>query len=328
MTITSQPPAIIRTVLGDIPPAQLGVCYAHEHLIIDASYTTEQSPDFLIDDVDRCAAELTDARAAGVGAMVDSMPMACGRNAVKLAEASRRSGVHVLCPTGLHLRKYYPHGHWCTRLSAQRLTELFVREILQGIDANDGNGPEWSPTSHRAGLIKIASGLDRLDDRERRLFEAAAAAHRATGAPILTHAEQGTAALEQVRRLQEGGVDLGHVVISHTDRKPDVAYHRELLATGVRAEYDSAFRWKPTEPNHTLNLLLALLDDFPDQIMLGMDAARQSYWRHYGGGPGLTFLIDAFAKTLRQRGVSDAALHRIFVTTPAAAFAFAAKENS
>ena len=328
MTIASTPSTIVRTVLGDISPAELGVCYAHEHLIIDASYTTEQSPGFLIDDVDRCAAELTDARAAGVGAMVDSMPMACGRNVVKLAVASRRSGVHVLCPTGLHLRKYYPHGHWCTRVSTEQMTALFVREISEGIDANDGNGPDWTPTPHRAGLMKIASGLDRLDDHERRLFDAAMAAHRATGAPILTHAEQGTAALEQVRRLQEGGVDLGHVVISHTDRKPDVGYHRELLATGVRLEYDSAFRWKPTEPNHTLNLLLALLGDFPDQIMLGMDAARRSYWRHYGGGPGLTFLVDAFATTLRQQGVSDEALRRIFVTTPASAFAFAAKENS
>ncbi|HEV7301543.1 MAG TPA: hypothetical protein VGN72_19420 [Tepidisphaeraceae bacterium] len=320
--------SFVRTVLGDISPEQLGACYAHEHLIIDESYTTEQSPDFLLDDVDRCAAELTDARNAGVSAMVDSMPMACGRNVVKLAEASRRSGVHILCPTGLHLRKYYSHGHWCTRLTSEQLTTLFVREIQQGIDANDGNGPEWMPTPHRAGLIKVASGLDAIDEHEHRIFLAAAAAHRLTGAPILTHTEQGTAAMQQVQLFQDNGVDLRHVVISHTDRKHDVAYHRVLLATGVRVEYDSAFRWKAGQPNHTLDLLLALLDEFPDQIMLGMDAARRSYWSRYGGAPGLTFLIGAFATTLRQRGVSDASLHRVFVTTPAAAFSFAKKEQA
>ena len=37
----------IRTILGDIAPESLGACYAHEHIIIDHSHTTEQSPDFL-----------------------------------------------------------------------------------------------------------------------------------------------------------------------------------------------------------------------------------------------------------------------------------------
>ncbi|HLL13396.1 MAG TPA: hypothetical protein VK570_20200, partial [Rubrivivax sp.] len=215
-----------------------------------------------------------------------------------------------------------------TRLTGEQLTTLFVREIAQGIDANDGNGPEWMSSPHRAGLIKVASGLDEIDDHERRIFVAAAAAHRQTGAPILTHTEQGTAAMQQVRLFEEHRVDLRHVIISHTDRNPDVAYHRELLATGVRIEYDGAYRWKAGQPNHTLDLLLALIDEFPDQIMLGMDAARRSYWTQYGGGPGLTFLIDAFAATLRHRGLSEAALHRIFVTTPASAFSFASKEEA
>ena len=318
----------IRTVLGDIAPRELGVCYAHEHLIIDPSYTTEQSPDFLLDDVDRCTAELIDAKAAGAAAMVDSMPMACGRNVLKLAEVSRRSGVHVLCPTGLHLQKYYPAWHWCTRLSAKRLAELFVDEIDNGIDANDGNGPARSPTPHRAGLIKIASGLDRIDPHEARTFEAAATAHVRTGAPILTHTEQGTAALDQARMLADLGVNLRHVVLSHTDRKPDVAYHREILSTGVKIEYDSAFRWKAGSPNHTLDLLLELLADFPDQIMLGMDAARRSYWQHYGGGPGMSFLVTSFTQQMKQAGITGEQLRRILVTTPAATYSFTSRSNA
>ena len=34
----------IRTVLGDVAPAELGRCYAHEHVIIDRSYTTQLFP--------------------------------------------------------------------------------------------------------------------------------------------------------------------------------------------------------------------------------------------------------------------------------------------
>lgn len=91
--------SFVRTVLGDIPAATLGVCYAHEHVIIDRSFTTYANPDFLLDNVELATRELSAFHAAGGGAMIDSMPCDCGRNVIKLAELSRRSGVHLVCPT-------------------------------------------------------------------------------------------------------------------------------------------------------------------------------------------------------------------------------------
>lgn len=313
--------SFVRTVLGDIAPEQLGACYAHEHLIIAPSFTTAGNPDFLLDDEDACAAELALFRAAGGRAAVDSMPCDCGRNVVKLAAASRRSGVHIVAPTGLHLAKYYDPGHWSHRYSESQLAALFTADIADGIDRHDYSGPLVERSAHRAGVIKIATG-SRFTPREEKIFAAAAAVHRATGCPILTHTEQGELALEQIVRLQLHGVDLAHVCLSHTDRKPDVGYHREILATGVRVEFDSAFRW-PGEDNPTLRLLLALLPEFPGQLMLGMDAARRKYWTSYGGGPGLGYLLGEFTARLRAHGCGDADLHRIFVATPAASFAFA-----
>ena len=283
--------SFIRTVLGDIAPEQLGVCYAHEHIIIDPSYMTEKFPDFRLDSVDLAVDELSRFKADGGRAMVDSMPTG-GRNAAKLAEVSHRSGVHIVCPTGLHLQKYYPDGHWGGRLSVEELAEVFIGEINDGIDANDLSGPVLKRLPQRAGLIKIASGLNGIDEHQRRIFQAAAIAHRQTGCPILTHTEQGTAALEQIALLQQCGVDLTRVTLSHTDRKPDLAYHRKILQSGVRIEFDSAFRWPQGNP--TLDLLVALTPEFPDQIMLGMDAARASYWRSHGGAPGMSFLLTEF----------------------------------
>jgi predicted metal-dependent phosphotriesterase family hydrolase len=312
---------MIRTVLGDIAPTDLGVCYAHEHLIIDDSYTTHLHPEFRLDSVKNAAAELTAFRVAGGRAMVDSMPCGGGRNVLKLAEISRISGVHILCPTGLHLAKYYPPGHWSGRIAEDELSELFVTEIQQGIDANDCGGPTVRRTSHRAGLIKVAGGLDHLSDAERRNFRAAAAAHRATGAPILTHTEQGTAALEQIEMLRDGQVDPAHIVLSHTDRKPDRAYHREIWSTGVRTEFDSAFRWKAGQGNPTRDLVLyAFEQGFGDRILLGMDAARATYWSSYGGAPGHTYLLTTFSQLLRDSGLRDADLDQIFVTNPRDAF--------
>ena len=57
--------------------------------------------------------------------------------------------------------------------------------------------------------------------------------------------------------------------------------------------------------------------------MLGMDAARRVYWRSYGGAPGLSFLLGPFTAEMRSAGIAEDAWRRIFVTTPAATFAFA-----
>ncbi len=313
--------SFIRTVLGDIPASELGVCYAHEHLIIDPSFTTHATPDFELSDVDKGAAELRDFRAAGGRSLIDSMPCDSGRNPVKLATLARLAGVNIVAPTGLHLAKYYDPGHWGAVYSADELACLFVADLTEGIDAHDYNGPLVRRTSHRAGVIKIATDTV-FTPREDKIFAAAAEAHQRTGAPILTHTEQGTLGLEQVERLRSLGVDLSHVVLSHLDRKPDPAYHREILASGVRVEYDSAFRWKSGQGNPTRDLVVALLADFPHQIMLGMDAARRSYWRRHGGAPGLTFLLTDFTTQLRDAGLGDADLHRIFVSTPASTYSF------
>jgi len=313
----------VRTVLGDIPPADLGVCYAHEHVIIGPSFATHAHPEFLLDDADRAASELHDFHAAGGRAMIDSMPCDAGRSVKKLAALSQQTGVHLVCPTGLHLAKYYEPGHWGNSYSEDELAALFIADIRDGIDAHDYHGPLIRRTAHRAGVIKVASGPT-FTAREEKIFAAAAQAHRATGCPILTHTEQGGLALEQIDRLARGGVALPHVCLSHTDRQPDLGYHREILARGVRIEFDSAFRWKlpAGQRNPTLDLLVALLPEFPDQIMLGMDAARPTYWRSHGGSPGLTFLLTAFSATLRAAGVSAESLHRIFVSTPATTFSF------
>lgn len=312
---------MIRTVLGDIDPSEFGVCYAHEHIIIDDSVATMRFPDFRLPSVENAITELKQFHADGGRAMVDSMPCDAGRNVLKLAEISRSSGVHILCPTGIHLAKYYDDGHWSHRYSVEQLAGLFISDIEHGIDRHDYSGPIVERTPHRAGLIKIATGGEEITARGRRVFDAAAIAHLRTGAPILTHVEEGVGALQQVELLSSHGVDPSKVVLSHTDRKPEFSYHRDILQTGVCVEYDSTFRWKTTE-NPTLELLVELIPEFPNQIMLGMDAARPSYWRSYGGSPGLSFLLNEFSQAMTARGIDKEAWKRIFIANPASTYSF------
>ncbi|HKF86259.1 MAG TPA: hypothetical protein VKB30_10780, partial [Candidatus Limnocylindrales bacterium] len=304
-------------------PADLGPTYAHEHLVIDGGRPVELHPDFHLADVDRAVAELEPARAVGLATVVDAMPASAGRNVAKLASISERSGVHVVAATGLHLAKYYADDGWSETEPATSLADRFVADVVEGIDEHDYLASTVSRTGHRAGVVKVAGSGRRLGDRDRRIFEAAALAHDATGCPVLTHCTDGYGALEQLRFLADHGVDAHHVTLSHTDKVVDRAYHAEILATGAFVEYDQGFRWPAREENGTLTLLRWMVEDgHVDGLMLGMDAARQGYWATYGGSPGWTFLLGPFAATMRDAGIDGAVQHEVYVTNPARAFAF------
>ncbi len=316
--------SFVRTVLGDIDPAELGVTYAHEHLVIDGGRPIQLFPDFRLDSVDDAVAELAPAKALGLRAVVDAMPADCGRNATKLAAVSRASEIHVVAPTGLHHERYYHDRHWSAVLGAEEIAALFVADVEDGIDAHDYAGPVVRRTPHRAGVVKVAAGRDRLAPIEEKVFAAAAAAHVRTGVPILTHCEGGTAAPAQARYLIERGVRPANVVLSHTDKVVDRAYQREIFATGAMVEYDQGFRWKETEENGTLTLLAwAFEDGFGERVVLGMDAARRGYWTVHGGMPGMAWLLGPFAAAMAARGIGAAEQALLFVANPARAFAFA-----
>lgn len=309
----------VRTVLGDIEPADLGPTYAHEHVWIGPGGIVDQHPDMRLDDVERAIGELEPARELGLAGLVDALPAGGGRDPAALAEISRRSGVHVIASTGLHLARYYPDDHWSVSGTPEVIAAHFTTDVADGI--RDGPG---DPAPQRAGAIKVAGSAPALSERDRRVFEAAAITHLATGCPILTHCSDGVGGIEQIAFLQGYGVHPGHVILSHTDKVVDRAYHRELLATGAFVEYDQAFRWPAGEPNGTLTLLAWMIEDgLGGRVMLGLDAARRSYWTTWGGTPGMAFLLGPFASSMRERGLGDEAQAAIFVANPARAFAFA-----
>ncbi|MEP0713024.1 aryldialkylphosphatase [Algoriphagus sp.] len=310
-----------RSVLGDVDAENMGFTYSHEHIVIEDSYPTAAHPEFLLNDVEKIASELSEFYVLGGRTVVDTMPANCGRNPLKLAEVSRRSGVQIIAPTGIHLEIYYPENHWRYTYSEEQLTDLFIADIRDGIDQFDYSGPFVQRTGHKAGLIKLATGDEKFTPHQEKIFRAVVNAHLETGAPILTHTNFGRQALEQARLFDKLGAKLDHVVLSHVDRAKDVEYNRAVLDIGVSVEYDSAFRWKKEEPNYTLNLIENLIQDYPDQLTLGMDMAKNGYWKSYGGAPGLTYLIETIPGFLKEKGL-EAYAQNIFFGTPRRLFSF------
>ncbi len=313
----------VRTVLGDVPAGALGVTYAHEHLVLDSPLVEDRFADILLNDADAAVAELESCAAAGVTTVVDALPCAAGRHPLRLAEISRRSGVHIIATTGLHTRRWYPGSSWTADFYPGTLAWLFIADIEEGIDLFDYTSPITDRTPHRAGVIKVATMQEQLDDGDRRVFAAVAETHETTGAPILTHCEEGRGGLEQIAALTELGVEPEHIVLSHTDKVTDPAYHADLAGTGAYLEYDQALRHPLDDANPTVALIESMLEaGLAERLMLGTDGARRSMWTSLGGSPGLAALANDVVALLVRRGVDRAAIDRMLIENPASFFAF------
>jgi 5-phospho-D-xylono-1,4-lactonase len=293
---------MIRTICGDIRPEDLGPTYMHEHLIIDSPIVRTQFPHISLPGISEAVEECSTAHRAGVGAMVDCMPHLSGGNFAKLKAVSEGSGMHIIASTGAHTRKYYDDELYQSFSHVENFSNRLTQEI------ND----------ERAGIIKVATLGEEMDGIERAIFEGAALAHKATGVPILTHCENGLGAISQISVLNELGVSLNRVIISHTDKNPDVPYHRELLQAGVNLEYDQGLRQKDDPHKSSAKLLTQMASDgFIGQLMLGTDGARRSLWGALGGTPGLSWLYTGWSAILAEMGMTTSDLRQLFTVNPA-----------
>jgi predicted metal-dependent phosphotriesterase family hydrolase len=250
---------IVRTVSGDVEPAALGVCDAHEHLLL----VSPLLPDDPLDDVAAASRDAHALAAAGVEAVVEWTPVGLGRDVRGLELLSRESGLRLVASTGLHRDAHYPPDHWARGESAEALCELFVGELLAGVDG----------TAIRAGAIKCGAGYHRLTAFEQTVLAAAAAAHARTGAPVCVHTETGTLGPELLELLGSHGVPAASIVLAHLDRNPDPGLHRELAAAGAWLAYDRPGRIKYGPDSEVLDLIESV---GPDRILLGGDHARRN----------------------------------------------------
>ncbi|WNR42804.1 phosphotriesterase family protein [Paenibacillus roseipurpureus] len=312
----------VRTVLGDIPLDQLGIVYAHEHLIIQGGLGVMKNKDLQLNRVDAAVSEVKDCMQYGARTFVDYMPLDSGRNPEALVEIARQTGAHIIAVTGFHKPMYYDDLHWIYHYSVDQIAELLIAECTIGMDRHSYNGPIVDRLSARAGLLKGASDYNVIAPVSKKLLEAAAIAHLATGVPIATHTEHGTCSLEQIRLLESYGVDPSNVIICHMDRNPDLYLHKELAATGCYLEYDNASRIKYHPDSYSSKLIRGMLEaGHEKQLLLGTDFALRSYWKSYGGGPGMAHLLASFVPRLKAEGVSDEHLDGMLRHNPAEAYA-------
>jgi phosphotriesterase-related protein len=318
---------IVRTVSGDVDASQLGICYAHEHLLITGGMQVMLDSDFLLNDRVKAAQEIATFTALGGKTLVDMLPPGLGRDPLGLQVLARETGTFIVATTGFHIEKYYDSAHWLYHYSAEQIAELFRAEIEVGMDQWGYRGPLIERTDAHAGVIKVATGYYKWHGNTDKWFEAAAMTQRATGAPIASHTENGVLGDQQADRLIALGVPASSIIIGHIDKNVDPYVHRELAARGVFLEYDSPSRLKYGPDADAVKLITAAVEHaYQHQILIGMDLARRSYYPSYGGGPGLGYLLETFVPRLKGEGLGDV-VQLLLVENPARAFTMSSAER-
>lgn len=298
----------VMTATGPIDPSALGVTLHHEHVLCNPRAVAGEDPDTVLDDPHASLAELEDFYAAGGRALLDASTADYGRDIKGMAWIAERAPVHLILVTGYHKALHtspYVEGKRVDDVAA-----LSVRELTEGIEG----------TGIKAGAVKAGTSLDTILDVEETALRAAARAHRATEAPITTHTEQGTMALEQIAILREEGVDPSRVIVGHLDRRLDEAYLRKVLETGAFASFDQISKAAYGSDEPKAAMLKRLVDaGHADQLLVSQDLARKSLLRAYGGGPGWVYILERFALLLMEAGLDAMTVRKILVDNPARA---------
>ena len=312
---------MVRTVRGDCSSRDLGFTHCHEHLFVFPIRGVRLAWRLVIDEYERTKSELLSFRSAGGRSLVDAQPFGAGRNAQLLARVASDTGLHIVASTGVHRSAFYPGDSWIFRAAADELAELFVSEIREGMYCYDPVNLRAGRTGAPAGIIKVGMDAEGFTPHYRNVFEAAARAHRETGAPILTHTELSTWGREQAEFLLERGVPPASIIISHMDRAADLTDNLAIARLGVYLEYDTIARCKYHDEETEIRLIRGMIRaGFGDRIVLGMDVTRDRL-PAYGGRFGLAYLAESFLPRLRGRGLGRKQIEALMVDNPARALA-------
>jgi phosphotriesterase-related protein len=303
---------LVQTVCGPLEAAALGTTLVHEHVLVDfggAAVASRARYDH--DEVFRTALpRLEELRQRGCRTLVECTPAYLGRDPLLLRRLAEASGLQILTNTGYYgaARDIAVPAHaW--QETAERLAARWIAEAERGIEG----------TGIRPGFAKSGVDAGPLSAIDRKLVEAAALTHLATGLTLAIHTGDGRAALEVLEVLKQRGVAPDAYVWVHAQNEVDRATRAWAAQRGAWVEFDGV---SPASlDGHVAAVLDLARRDRLDRVLVSQDAG----WYHVGEPGGgayrpYTFLFDAFLPALRRAGLGEDDVEQLMVRNPAQAF--------
>jgi phosphotriesterase-related protein len=332
---------VVRTVLGPVDPASLGITLAHEHLWMDSTpllavhgyATTTTGPwdaaaaaearwnpgahadNYRLTDVDAAVEELAPFVRAGGGTIVELTPPALGQDPRRVREIADRAGIHVVLGTGQYLEPV--HDPWVATATDDAIAGRLVDAADHGID----------DTGIRPGILGEIGTSDPVRPGEVRVLRAVAAASSARGLPISVHLHPwGHEGASVLGILETAGADPERVILGHLNTavdRPDEL--RALADRGATLGFDlfgfdhsllGPGRWPPSDRDVAATVAMLVRAGHVERIVLGQDIGVRTRLRRWGGW-GYAHLLEHVVPVMRDLGIDDAALDTMLVRTPA-----------
>jgi phosphotriesterase-related protein len=309
----------IMTVKGWIPANQIGLALTHEHILVDFIGADKVEPSrYNADEVFKVSIpKLLAAKERGCQTIMECTPAYLGRDVNLLKRLSEVSGLNILTNTGYYGaagEKYLP-AHAYTE-TANQIASRWIYEWENGID---GSGI-------KPGFIK--SGVDKypLSGTQRKIVEAAAITHLATGLTIGIHTGNGEAATEELKIIRAKGVNAGAWIWIHAQNEQNRELHILAANDGGWVSYDGV---NTGSLSHCITFLKNMKkENLLSHVLLSHDSG----WYHVGEPGGGNYndyntITDKLIPSLKANDFTEDEIGLLFINNPAKAFTIGVRKK-
>lgn len=307
----------VNTVLGPIPKEELGFVAVHEHIgygmpgcELDTQWwkTPEQ----------RYAETVLKLRAFheyGGGTFVDATGICTGRDVDYYKSLSAKTGLHIVACTG------FVGGDTALPFFAQASVDYLTRQFIHEITVGIGD------TGSKAGIIKVGVSRGfRMTELDKRIYRAAARAAVRTGVPIFTHLA--VDAQPAIDIFHDEGLPLHRVLFGHADDGVSQGKVRDtwIADQGGRIGFDTFGYdlelpdppfWGRHRQERLEHFLRFIRGGYVDRVLASADANCSPLGWPGVKGHTVNYLFEDLIPDLRDAGIDDATITRIFVENPA-----------
>jgi phosphotriesterase-related protein len=319
----------VPTTAGNVDVNDLGTVLMHEHVFIRTETLQFNWPGFggwdEETEVANARERLTELHAHGVDTILDMTVAGLGRDPALVRRAVEGTGIKVMFATGYYTYNDLPFpfqyrgpGKLIDDGDAM-LESLFERDVTVGI----------GDTGIKAAVLKLTTDHQGMVEDVTRLGNAIARVHNRTGTVICTHTHAATQrGLEQQELFRRHGVDLGRVMIGHSNETTDLDYLEQLIDNGSYVGWDRCGLDLVVSLEAQLDTLAELCArGYADRLMLSHDKMSFSDWFENGEIESIvpawkfSYIQEGLVPALLARGVTDAQVRRMLVENPRDFFA-------
>ena len=246
---------------------------------------------------------------------VDATGICNGRDIDYYKSLSAKTGVHIVACTG------FVGGDTALPFFENASVDYLYRQFMHEITVGIGD------TGAKAGIIKVGvSRGGKMTELDKRIYRAAARAAKDTGVPIFTHLAIDPQPAVEV--LTDEGLSLDRVLFGHVDdgvnapNTPDewIVEQGGILGFdtfGYEKQLPDPPFWARDRDERMEHFMKWVTEDV-DAVLASADANCSPLGWPGVKGHTVNYIFEDLIPDLKDNGVDDDTIERIFVTNPAA----------